>query len=368
MFYVVLDGKRLLPPREIAFVGRDAGCDVNLLGEEVSRRHACILDLGDRVMVLDLKSSNGTFVNSARVDHEVVRAGDRIGIGQAVLTIEPLDGPLPREASGHPSAALCKRFLNTEHHTAALRKSYAHLAEAPDRQTLELLRRYVSELGTLNAAADLCRLALQVAMRTSGSDGGFVMLAGQSREGLEVMAREGVADLRFLRRNLHYVLVSEALENLRVVMTQPRFFQQVVAPHTNVLVDVAAAVAVPLVYLGTAIGLIYLERRFASGRYGDDDLHVPVFVAYQASMVLGNLRVLSAAWHKPDMLLVLEQTLHGGDFAACEVCGQALDKDERQLVSCAACETLHHADCWEYNRRCSVYGCKSTRSKPAPGS
>ena len=39
----------------------------------------------------------------------------------------------------------------------------------------------------------------------------------------------------------------------------------------------------------------------------------------------------------------------------CRVCGSGLSQP---LVECPTCSTPHHADCWEYNRGCSIYGCR----------
>lgn len=39
----------------------------------------------------------------------------------------------------------------------------------------------------------------------------------------------------------------------------------------------------------------------------------------------------------------------------CRVCGSALHGSA--TVACPRCETLHHADCWQYNGGCAVFGC-----------
>jgi pSer/pThr/pTyr-binding forkhead associated (FHA) protein len=62
-------GLGLIPlPRRRAFVvGRDAGVDLQVVDERVSRKHARI-ELRDGVFVLtDLNSTNGVFVNGVRV-------------------------------------------------------------------------------------------------------------------------------------------------------------------------------------------------------------------------------------------------------------------------------------------------------------
>jgi hypothetical protein len=39
----------------------------------------------------------------------------------------------------------------------------------------------------------------------------------------------------------------------------------------------------------------------------------------------------------------------------CKVCGEPIG--EGAVITCAACNTPHHRDCWEYVGACSIYGC-----------
>jgi hypothetical protein len=45
----------------------------------------------------------------------------------------------------------------------------------------------------------------------------------------------------------------------------------------------------------------------------------------------------------------------------CQICSSPMTGD---VVACQRCRTPHHRTCWEYNRRCSTYGCGGTRSAP----
>jgi hypothetical protein len=70
-------------------IGRAPDCELVLRDTRVSRRHAR-LTARDGVLVLtDLGSTNGTRVNGHRVTEVVLGAGDRITLGETVLTIEP---------------------------------------------------------------------------------------------------------------------------------------------------------------------------------------------------------------------------------------------------------------------------------------
>ena len=51
-------------------IGRDQSVDIVLQGGHVSRRHAELSVRDNNLWLKDLKSSNGTFVNGARIDEQ----------------------------------------------------------------------------------------------------------------------------------------------------------------------------------------------------------------------------------------------------------------------------------------------------------
>nr|MDP9342994.1 serine/threonine-protein kinase [Actinomycetota bacterium] len=78
-------------------LGRDPSCDVVLDDHLVSRRHAQLeVDDSGRMVIRDLGSRNGTFVNGQRIEGAVVLAGtERIGIGDAEISLAPEVAPAP---------------------------------------------------------------------------------------------------------------------------------------------------------------------------------------------------------------------------------------------------------------------------------
>jgi pSer/pThr/pTyr-binding forkhead associated (FHA) protein len=73
-------------------VGRDAACDCVVDQPMISGRHAQLVRRNNQVFVMDLGSSNGTFVNGQRIFGEtLVRDGELIGLGShtLLLVVEP---------------------------------------------------------------------------------------------------------------------------------------------------------------------------------------------------------------------------------------------------------------------------------------
>ena len=69
-------------------VGRTADALISVASDKVSRRHAILIVSGNRVVLQDQGSKNGTYVGALRVEQPVeLKDGDRIAIGPIVLNL-----------------------------------------------------------------------------------------------------------------------------------------------------------------------------------------------------------------------------------------------------------------------------------------
>jgi pilus assembly protein CpaF len=81
-------------------IGRIPGNDIVLAKGNVSKHHSRIVFKDGRFIILDLRSTNGTYVNGKRIAApQVVRATDKIHIGDYVLTVEVGEPELEAEQS-----------------------------------------------------------------------------------------------------------------------------------------------------------------------------------------------------------------------------------------------------------------------------
>jgi pSer/pThr/pTyr-binding forkhead associated (FHA) protein len=89
------EGRSTIPLNPLpAIVGRDPDCDVRLRDPSVSRLHCEISQINGRLLVLDLESSHGTFINGRRVRFAHVVPGDTLRLGRTRLVVE--EGPTLR--------------------------------------------------------------------------------------------------------------------------------------------------------------------------------------------------------------------------------------------------------------------------------
>ena len=85
--------KRLEFDKPEVTIGRVAGNDIILPKGNVSKRHSRIVLKDGKFIIVDLKSTNGTYVNGRKINSPlVVKATDKIYIGDFILAIDEAGG------------------------------------------------------------------------------------------------------------------------------------------------------------------------------------------------------------------------------------------------------------------------------------
>ena len=84
------EGKEIGVATEKFLIGRSESCQLRPKSESVSRKHCIIVLKDNRVLVQDLKSRNGTYVNDKRLPVDkakVLKAGDQLRIGKLIFEL-----------------------------------------------------------------------------------------------------------------------------------------------------------------------------------------------------------------------------------------------------------------------------------------
>ncbi len=99
------EGPSIVLDKPILLLGRHPECDIQIDSRKVSRRHCCIAQVADYLVVRDLDSTNGIRINGARVLEGKLRHGDELTIGNNRYQVSWPDG------APQPQAVLMKREL-----------------------------------------------------------------------------------------------------------------------------------------------------------------------------------------------------------------------------------------------------------------
>lgn len=73
-------------------LGRDESCEICVSVDSISRRHAEFSFDGQNFVIRDLSSTNGTYVNDARIDWTALHSGDRLRFGNQIYKFITTDG------------------------------------------------------------------------------------------------------------------------------------------------------------------------------------------------------------------------------------------------------------------------------------
>lgn len=128
-----------VPRTRALTLGRSASCDLPIPKREASRRHAEVRFEGRQVVIEDLGSKNGTFVNGQRITTStILRPGDRIWIGGIEITFCQVDERFDFSASMEDTVAI---DLSQEAEPEVFRGDFQEISPSVVLQLLEGSRK-----------------------------------------------------------------------------------------------------------------------------------------------------------------------------------------------------------------------------------
>ena len=168
-------------------IGRLPDNTVAIDNPAVSGRHASVMRVGESYILKDLASTNGTFVNDARITEQFLHDGDVVHVGKhTILFINPSQPDTPKPLPDLGGTV----FLDTEAQRGLLAKSPPQLAAAgqPQPRPPSPARPEPGVLTVLAGTTDRSEYVLKGLMSVIGkSDAALVRLRGWFKPRVAVM-------------------------------------------------------------------------------------------------------------------------------------------------------------------------------------
>ncbi|MFZ5897119.1 MAG: FHA domain-containing protein [Myxococcota bacterium] len=159
------DAKMCLEPRAY-LVGRSSNCELMIGDARVSRRHARLLVRADSVVIEDMQSANGVFVNGVRIlRSETLRDGDQFQIGSASFVLKSELLPCRNPASETPATTPMGGTLSELSARLSADETEAPTVEAHSVDLLGTLADKSLALGRTEEAERLLTAALEELLR-----------------------------------------------------------------------------------------------------------------------------------------------------------------------------------------------------------
>jgi phosphoserine phosphatase RsbU/P len=265
-------------------VGRTRESDITIVDAAISRRHAEVSVDGDRVILKDLGSLNGTLVNGAPLSGETtLRPGDQIRFGQVTLVLGGEDerprSPIFGETS--TGATLTTTFAEIRNRAEKSRSDrlLAALADAG-----QLLSRRMEPDEVYEKVLDLLERVLEssrILVLEPTGEGELRVAASR------VKNRDASESLRMSRTIIRDILV----DGRSFLTTDAARDAQWNARESIVGLGVQAAMGAPLFDNDTILGAIYVDSLSATGIYSAEDLSLLTLLAHMTAVKVTNSRL-----------------------------------------------------------------------------
>jgi phosphoserine phosphatase RsbU/P len=276
-------------------VGRKMEKDLVIADPRVSRDHAIIVSENGQFFVVDQGSKHGTFVNGERVQRQVLERNDRLEFG-ARDTIYAVFHPQ------HVTTNTARDFLSQ---ISGIQISN----EVTDLEKLTIFLEAARKLNTTGVLDEILLTLLDVTLKLTGSERGYVFLKGLDGKLRLAAGRNSKGELLLDDTTISHSILEDALRaNSEFLLTDTSQSLDLTGRQSIVAYDLRTVICIPLrktqvqtraregppAPTGDAMGALYVDSRFASrdiSKVSGDILHV---VATEAASLIENARLVQA--------------------------------------------------------------------------
>jgi len=332
-------------------IGRTPENDIELKDSLISRKHTSIVKKGDRYVVYDLGSSNGTFVNRERVEMHPLEPGDVIRVGDSEIHyVEEGRATAPKPAAGRderkpteiPGSApqIVKHVDEIAESfsfdiTGALSRGLSLRdirGEAGGEKAAKVSKRFFilfqvgKALSTAGTLDDMLITAVKLIFEVVNAERCIILLkdpnTGELSTRFAFQRNRGLVDGKEIM--ISRTITSQVMNDKVSIITSdalqdPRFM----AGLSIVQYNIRAALCVPLWESDRVYGTVYLDNNAKSYAFTKDDLELMTAIANLVAIRIKQeetavklrreetLRANLSKYHSPDHVKLLME--RGGD-------------------------------------------------------
>jgi sigma-B regulation protein RsbU (phosphoserine phosphatase) len=313
MFYLYvtapgMPAQKVLLDRPVVTIGRSSVNDLPIADKMLSRQHARIVkDGGAGLMIEDMGSRNGTFVNGERLTGiQPLKSGDRITVGGVTLKVESESTTRVRIDEIAGEDALDNTILKA---SAELLRQHT---ETDPRLPAEQLSKLIDSLRVVNeltiallrdmSVDELLNFLMDKVFETLMPDRSVILLRSRATGELVpavVRVAEGISaeDIR-----LSKTLVASVVEKRNGLLLMDTASGTGMSLSESIrLSGIKSVLAAPLENQGDVVGLIYVDSRIGHRSFEEADLRLLTSLANVAAAKIQNARLMAEAAEKKQM-------------------------------------------------------------------
>jgi signal transduction histidine kinase/pSer/pThr/pTyr-binding forkhead associated (FHA) protein len=292
-----------------ALIGRDTGNAVRLNDDMASRRHAELLFHDGRLILRDLLSTNGTFLNDELVSEVEFKGGDRIRVGKSILEVSetrtqtrPVEVKPPTSMTPPSKTVIRIAGQDTIAGEPPVGRSGGVEAMVAGvgagdagklRQYLVTLYEVSGLISSTTEVNELLDKVLDAVFEKVQADQGFIMVLNEGSGQLELRVsrrrKGGPAATDF---TISRTIINAVIEKGEPVLTADALADERFQRGQSIIAgNIRSAMCAPLRSRDKVIGLIQVHNEEGSRQFAEDDLHMLVAIGNAAGIALENARL-----------------------------------------------------------------------------
>src|SRR5215467_5520540 len=279
-------------------VGRKMEKDLVIADPRVSRDHAVIVSENGKFFVEDQGSKHGTFVNGERIQRKQLERNDRLEFG-ARDTIYAVFHPQ------HVTTNTARDFLSQ---ISGIQISN----EKTDLEKLTIFLEAARKLNTTGVLDEILLTLLDVTLKLTNSERGYVFLKGPDGKLRLAAGRNSKGELLLDDTTISHSILEDALRsNSEFLLTDTSQSLDLSGRQSIVAYDLRTVVCIPLRKLqvqstrdvqtaapsasaAQAMGVLYVDSRFASRDISGVSHEILHAIATEAASLIENARLVQA--------------------------------------------------------------------------
>lgn len=293
-----------LRPRTTMVVGRAVSSDCAIVDATVSRRHAELAVQENGFQLKDLGSSNGSFVNGAKVDSYFVAPGDTVVFGKVAFAVHELAPPVtkppqpPSDAASapppKPGATIVRPISSPDisglgPHSGSIKAAMASAASEADKDRQKLAILLEVSKG-LTRAADVDALLKKVtdfAFEILEADRCAILLFDDRGNLMTKIARDrrGADQAQAVPQSIARMAVDEK----SAIVSENAGEDTRFTGQSILMQRVRSAMCVPLMGSETKVlGVLYVDNFMSTHQFNEADVDFAIAFAGIAAVAIEN--------------------------------------------------------------------------------
>jgi len=310
-------GTRFELQQQTIGVGRDSSNTVQLHDTEVSRRHAEIRRVEDDYMIVDLNSSNGTFVNGQRIQRHRLASGDQVQVGGTLMLFTR-----PSEESGQDLTEQVRiasdrpardrsHIVHSLSHEEGSRMLGMEIELPQDswlaraRSNLQVMYHTALAVSHTLDIDQLLDRIMELIFEWVEADRGCMMLVNPDTGSLEPKVRRTRKGVRSDERiTISKTILDYVMERNEGVLTSDARQDDRWNSAASILqMGIREAICVPMQGRYDVVGVIYIDtstspreviEKGGATKFTEDHLKLMIAIAHQAALAVEDTRYYSA--------------------------------------------------------------------------